>query len=202
MVSGSGEATLLRPQQHVAFQQVCADANAYHTFMSSVHGPKIILFIFHSSVINMVFTSSWSYPRLTRCCRGELQYYERCDKTRNFLYTSFPLGQLQSHKMDNDKNKGSSVGNLLTHKSSVPSLTPVYVKSICPFLYKGAVTAYRVLFECASQRYAYKAKVCSLHVPVSLTPFKSNVQMCNSFWNQAFGSSTTHSFPVFPHSYT
>lgn len=98
--------------QHLAFQQICADANAYHTFVSSVHGPKIILFIFHSSVINMVFTSSWAYPRLTGCCRGELQYYERCDKTRNFLYTSFPLGQLQSHKMDNDKNKGIFCGEL------------------------------------------------------------------------------------------
>lgn len=150
----------------------------------------------------MVFTSSWAYPRLTGCCRGELQYYERCDKTRNFLYTSFPLGQLHSHKMDNDKNKGIFCGDLASPKSSVPSLTPVYVRSICPFLCKGAVRAYIVLFECASQRHAYKAKACSLHVPVSLTPFKSNVQICNSFWNQAFGSSNTHNFPFFSHSYT
>lgn len=124
----SGKEEVGRQPSNEHSNKICADANAYHTFMSSVHGPKIISFIFHSSVINMVFISSWDYPRLTGCCRGELQYYDRCDKTRNFLYTSFPLGQLHSHKMDNDKDKGNLLwGPCLPTRSQFMSET-------CPFL--------------------------------------------------------------------
>lgn len=81
------------------------------------------------------------------------------------------------------RTRGSSVGTLLTHKISV------YVRSRCPFLHKGTVGHTQYLS--VQPKVCFKAKACSLHVPVSLTPFKFNVQIYSSFLNQAFGSSNT-----------
>lgn len=109
------------------FNKTCADAGAYHTFMSSVHGPKIISFIFHSSVINTVFTSSWDYAILTGVAGGLSAM--RGEAEPEISFTLLSPGQLHSHKMTMTRQGDLLWGiRLPTRSQFLPNQFMSYIK--------------------------------------------------------------------------